>query len=73
MNGDLLDKGPMVVKVMGSTLAVGGVFFWARVFTRTVIRPIFGLDDALIVLTWVRSSFLHTTSYCANLNESPSS
>lgn len=57
MNDDLVDKGSMVLRVVGSTLAVGGVFVWARVFTRTVIRPFFGWDDALIVLTWVRSSF----------------
>ncbi|CAI6335374.1 unnamed protein product [Periconia digitata] len=52
MNDDHVDKGPMIVRVMASTIAVGGVFVWARVFTRTVIRPFFGLDDALIVLTW---------------------
>lgn len=55
MDDGVVDKGPLVLGVVISTLALGGIFIFARVITRTVIRPQFGLDDALIVFTWVCS------------------
>ncbi|KAK2760702.1 hypothetical protein FQN54_001937 [Arachnomyces sp. PD_36] len=51
---DADDKGPLVLAVTIATLSVGGFFVLARVLTRTLIRPQFGWDDALIVITWVR-------------------
>ncbi|KAL7934619.1 hypothetical protein V8C35DRAFT_33292 [Trichoderma chlorosporum] len=46
------DKGPLCLAVIIATLAVGGILVFARVFTRTIIRPHFGWDDGLIVITW---------------------
>lgn len=47
------DKGPLCLAVIIATLAVGGILVFTRVLTRTVIRPHFGWDDGLIVITWV--------------------
>lgn len=49
------DKGPLCLGVIIATLAVGGILVLTRVFTRTIIRPHFGWDDGLIVITWVCS------------------
>ncbi|KAF3072855.1 hypothetical protein CFAM422_004881 [Trichoderma lentiforme] len=46
------DKGPLCLAVIIATLAVGGILVFTRVLTRTVIRPHFGWDDGLIVITW---------------------
>ncbi|PNP47038.1 hypothetical protein THARTR1_10543 [Trichoderma harzianum] len=46
------DKGPLCLAVIIATLSVGGILVFTRVFTRTVIRPHFGWDDGLIVITW---------------------
>ncbi|KAJ3499412.1 hypothetical protein NLG97_g341 [Lecanicillium saksenae] len=46
------DKGPLCLAVIIATLAVSSVFVFARVLTRTLIRPQFGWDDGLIVVTW---------------------
>jgi hypothetical protein len=50
------DDAPVVLGVAISMLTLGGLFIFARVLTRTVIKPQFGLDDAFIVVTWVCSS-----------------
>lgn len=60
------DKGPLCLAVIIATLAVSSVFIFARVLTRTLIRPQFGWDDGLIVVTWVRLSS-RTTPPCVLL------
>ena len=50
------DKGPLIVGITVLTLVLSCIFVFARVITRTLIRPQFGWDDALIVVTLVCDS-----------------
>jgi hypothetical protein len=51
--GPVENQAPLVLGVIISMLALGGIFIFARVITRTLIKPQFGWDDGLIVVTWV--------------------
>lgn len=51
--GPVEDQAPLVLGVVISMLALGGIFIVARVISRTLIKPQFGWDDGLIVVTWV--------------------
>lgn len=54
------DRGPLAEGVLIAMLTLGGVFVFARVITRSIIRPqLFSWDDGLIVVTWVRLFKLH--------------
>ncbi|CRG88300.1 hypothetical protein PISL3812_05329 [Talaromyces islandicus] len=46
------DRVPELLGVIITTLALGGIFVLARVISRVCIKPIFGWDDGLIVITW---------------------
>lgn len=48
------DQSPLILGVMLTMLILGGLFITARVISRTVIKPGFGWDDSLIIITWVR-------------------
>jgi hypothetical protein len=50
---EVVDQAPLVLGVIIATLAVGGIFVFARILTRSVIKPQFGWDDSLILITWV--------------------
>lgn len=47
------NQGPAIVGVTVLTLVLSCVVIFARVVTRTIIRPGFGMDDVLIVVTLV--------------------
>ena len=53
MAGTAEDQGPLVLGVVISMLTIGGIFIFARVISRAIIKPSFGFDDALIIITWV--------------------
>ena len=53
MAGAVEDKGPLTLGVAVSMLAIGGIFIIARIITRTIIKPQFGLDDSMIIISWV--------------------
>ena len=55
----VVDEAPLVLGVVISTLALGGIFIFARTITRIIIKPQFGWDDALIIVTWVCCLIAH--------------
>lgn len=58
------DQGPLVLSIVITTLALGGIFIFARTITRSIIRTQFGWDDGLIIFTWVRGDPSFMLSVC---------
>lgn len=47
------DKTTLVLGIAITTLSLSAIFVTARTLTRSVIKPQFGWDDTLIIVTWV--------------------
>lgn len=54
----LRDKGPTLVGVLWLEVGMCLLVLGLRIYTRTVIRRSLGVDDLLLVISWVNLSFL---------------
>ena len=68
MAGLVVDEASLVLGVIISTLVVGAFFVFIRTITRTIVLPLFGWDDALIINTWVCDLECSCESCSANLS-----
>lgn len=49
----LTEQGPMLVGVLWMEVIICFIILCLRVYTRTIIRSNMGLDDLLLIVTWV--------------------